>query len=76
VKNSLYTEYFLFTPAGIGQFYRNGRQAEDGDGAWKIAEGRGALPSWKERLADEHIWDLVNFIQSLAEKAGGEGRQQ
>lgn len=38
---------------------------QDGDVAWKVAEGRGAMPGWKERLTDEQIWDLVNFIQSL-----------
>ena len=38
---------------------------EDGDVAWKIAEGRGLMPGWKERLTEEQIWDLVNFIQSL-----------
>ena len=37
----------------------------DGDVAWKIAEGRGAMPGWKERLSEEQIWNLVNFIQSL-----------
>ena len=40
---------------------------EDGDVAWKIAEGRGVMPGWKERLTVEQIWDLVNFIQSLKE---------
>jgi mono/diheme cytochrome c family protein len=38
---------------------------EDGDVAWKIAEGRGVMPGWKERLTEEQIWDLVNFTQSL-----------
>lgn len=38
---------------------------EDGDIAWKLAEGRGAMPGYKERLKDEQIWDLVNFIQNL-----------
>jgi len=37
----------------------------DGDVAWKIAEGRGVMPGWKERLTEEQIWDLVNFIQNL-----------
>lgn len=38
---------------------------EDGDVAWKIAEGRGVMPGFKERFNSEQIWDLVNFIQSL-----------
>ena len=38
---------------------------EDGDVAWKIAEGRGAMPGWKNMLTEEQIWHLVNFIQGL-----------
>ncbi len=38
---------------------------QDGDVAWKIAEGRGAMLGFKKRLTDEQIWDLVNFIQNL-----------
>ncbi len=38
----------------------------DGDFAWKIAEGRSAMPGWGERLSVEQIWLLVHFIQSLA----------
>jgi mono/diheme cytochrome c family protein len=37
----------------------------DGDYAWKIANGRGAMPAWKGSLTENQIWDLVNFIQSL-----------
>lgn len=40
-------------------------QHPDGDFAWKIAEGRGAMPAWKQTLKDKQIWDLVNFIQGL-----------
>lgn len=38
----------------------------DGDLAWKIASGRGAMPRWKNMLGKNQIWDLVNYIQSLA----------
>lgn len=38
----------------------------DGDFAWKIANGRGPMPAWNGRLSEKNIWDLVNFIQSLA----------
>lgn len=41
-------------------------QHPDGDFAWKIAEGRGAMPSWKGILKENQIWDLVNYVQSLA----------
>jgi len=37
----------------------------DGDYAWKIANGRGAMPAWSGSLTENQIWDLVNFIQSL-----------
>jgi mono/diheme cytochrome c family protein len=37
----------------------------DGDYAWKIANGRGAMPPWKGVLDDKQIWDVVNFVQSL-----------
>ncbi|MCF6190460.1 MAG: cytochrome c [Cocleimonas sp.] len=37
----------------------------DGDFAWKIANGRGAMPAWKSVLKENQIWDLVNFIQDL-----------
>ncbi len=46
----------------------------DGDFAWKIANGRSAMPAWKSILSENQIWDLVNYIQSLsASKRHGEG---
>jgi mono/diheme cytochrome c family protein len=41
---------------------------EDGDFAWKITNGRGDMPSWKDDLKTEEIWSLVNYIQSLSKK--------
>ena len=40
----------------------------DGDFAWKIANGRGLMPGFKDHLTKEQIWDLTNFIQSLKTK--------
>ncbi len=37
----------------------------DGDFAWKIANGRGAMPAWKGTLNEKQIWELVNYIQNL-----------
>jgi len=37
----------------------------DGDFAWKITNGRGAMPAWKAVLSENDIWDLTNFIQTL-----------
>ena len=39
----------------------------DGDFAWKIANGRGAMPGWMKVLSERDIWDLTNFIQSFGE---------
>lgn len=39
----------------------------DGDFAWKIANGRGAMPAWKNALEQEEIWHTVNYIQSLTD---------
>ena len=41
-------------------------QHPDGDFAWKIANGRGPMPAWHGEMSEKNIWDLVNFIQSLA----------
>jgi cytochrome c553 len=38
----------------------------DGDFAWKILNGRGAMPAWESILSENQIWDLVNYIQSLS----------
>lgn len=38
----------------------------DGDFAYKINTGRGAMPSWKNKLNEKQVWQLVNFIQSLS----------
>ena len=37
----------------------------DGEFAWKIEHGRGAMPPFKGQIAPNSIWDLVNFIQGL-----------
>jgi len=46
-------------------------QHPDGDFAWKIANGRGPMPAWKQSLKPNQIWDAVNFIQSLAPAGKG-----
>ncbi len=37
----------------------------DGDYAYKIREGRGAMPAWKNVLNEEQVWHVVNYIQRL-----------
>ncbi len=48
----------------------------DGDFAWKIEHGRGAMPAWKATLNEAQIWDTVNFIQSLAPRADGQAKSE
>lgn len=36
-----------------------------GDLAWKIENGRGAMPAWKASLKPRQIWDLVNYLQNM-----------
>jgi mono/diheme cytochrome c family protein len=37
----------------------------DGDFAWKIANGRGVMPAFKNQLTENQIWGLTHFIQNL-----------
>jgi mono/diheme cytochrome c family protein len=39
----------------------------DGVVAYRIANGKGAMPAWKAVLSEQDIWDLLNFIRSLHE---------
>lgn len=39
----------------------------DGEIFWKIAQGRGPMPSWKH-LPENDRWALVRYIRSLASK--------
>ncbi len=40
------------------------------DGAlfWKISEGRGPMPQWKDAFAEEDLWRVINYIRTLASK--------
>jgi mono/diheme cytochrome c family protein len=46
-----------------------GKKAE-GEFAWKIAEGRGEMPGFRNKLSAEEIWNIVNFVQSLENEEG------
>ena len=41
----------------------------DGSLFWKISEGRGPMPPWKEGLTDKQRWQLVDYLRKLAENA-------
>lgn len=49
-----------------------GKKSE-GEFAWKIAEGRGNMPSFRSTLSEEQIWTLVNFVESLENEQGSAG---
>lgn len=34
-----------------------------GDFFWKVENGRGDMPSFKESLKEEEIWHIINFLQ-------------
>ena len=38
----------------------------DGVVVYRIANGKNAMPAFKETLSDMQLWDLLNFIRSLA----------
>ncbi len=48
----------------------------DGDLAWKITNGRGAMPAWKDMLGKNQVWDLVNYIQSLNDSSASDKRSK
>jgi mono/diheme cytochrome c family protein len=45
--------------------------AEETDGSlfWKMSNGRGPMPAWKENLTDKERWELVGYIRKLTKDA-------
>ena len=37
----------------------------DGDFFWKIQNGRGEMPAFKDDLKTKEIWNIVNYLRSL-----------
>jgi mono/diheme cytochrome c family protein len=35
---------------------------------WKISEGKGAMPSFKNTLTENEIWEIINYIRTLKAK--------
>ncbi len=60
----------MFRPAPADLLAMSGNHP-DGDFAYKIREGRRAMPAWKNFFNDTQIWHLVNYIQSLSTAAAG-----
>jgi mono/diheme cytochrome c family protein len=46
----------------------------DGDLAWKIATGKGAMPGWKSALTETQIWHVVNYLKSIGSHGSRGGR--
>jgi glucose/arabinose dehydrogenase/mono/diheme cytochrome c family protein len=42
------------------------KSQKDGAIFWKLTEGRGSMPSYKETLSDEQRWQLVAYIRELS----------
>lgn len=42
------------------------QKQSDGSLYWKISEGRGAMPPWKNTLSANDRWKLVHFIRSIS----------
>ena len=38
----------------------------EGDFFWKIQNGKGKMPSFKEDLSEKQIWNIINFIKGLS----------
>ena len=48
----------------------------DGSLFWKMTEGRGPMPSWKDDLSEKERWQLVNYIRKLGKDAAKNSRKQ
>jgi mono/diheme cytochrome c family protein len=42
----------------------------DGVLFWKISEGRTPMPAFQESFSEEQRWQVVNFVRTLAPRAG------
>ena len=41
----------------------------DGSLFWKISEGRGPMPPWKQVLTDKQRWQVVDYLRKLTQNA-------
>jgi mono/diheme cytochrome c family protein len=44
------------------------RTHSEGDFHWKIMNGRGDMPSFKDELSEKDAWDIINYIKTLIKK--------
>lgn len=45
-----------------------------GEFAWKISSGRSNMPAFRDKLAQEDIWNIVNFVQALESRHDAQSR--
>jgi mono/diheme cytochrome c family protein len=43
----------------------------DGELFWKINHGRNPMPPFNETFAEKQVWELINYVRTLAEKPVG-----
>ena len=45
--------------------------SEETDGSlfWKLSEGKGTMPAWKDTLSEKERWELVNYMRKLNKDA-------
>jgi mono/diheme cytochrome c family protein len=51
-------------------------QHTHGDFAWRVATGRGAMPTWQDVLSENQIWDVVNYLKALPGLATASSRSE
>jgi mono/diheme cytochrome c family protein len=44
----------------------------DGSLFWKMSEGRGPMPPWKDTLSEKERWQLVNYLRKLNKDANAD----
>ena len=54
-------------PGDLTNAQRMGSQT-DGALFWKIGEGKGPMPQWKDAITDEDRWRVINYVRTLASK--------
>jgi mono/diheme cytochrome c family protein len=44
------------------------QKESDGELFWKISNGRGAMPPWKDALKENERWEIINYLRTLKGK--------
>lgn len=54
-------------PGNLSDAKKMGAQS-DGALFWKIGQGRGPMPQWKDAITEKDRWLVINYIRTLASK--------